>query len=168
MEGLEPEQLGLSVSSDDLSPTLLSFWIVESAVANGERRTTIQTIAVQPDGTRMPAVERQSGQYLNAPLAKPFLTAEERVEFFRQCGRANAPARAQTQGIGDRRFQLFGRADRLCGNFRRAVPAQLNTAWAHFIQAAPKPSRGTPRSAHQPGGAQPAASQAYEQSSRRL
>jgi hypothetical protein len=81
--GLAPEQLGLSVSSDAISPTLLSFWIVESAVANGERRTTIQTIAVQPDGTRMPAIERQSAQYLNAPVAKPFLTAEERLELFR-------------------------------------------------------------------------------------
>jgi hypothetical protein len=80
--GLAPEQLGLSVSSDDISPTLLSFWIVGSAVANGERRTTIQTIAVQQDGTRMPAVERQSAQFLNAPITKPFLTAEERLELF--------------------------------------------------------------------------------------
>jgi superfamily II DNA or RNA helicase len=80
---LAPEQLGLSVSSDNISPTLLSFWIVESAVANGERRITIQTIAVQPDGTRMPVVERQSGQYLNAPVAKPLLTAEERLELFK-------------------------------------------------------------------------------------
>jgi hypothetical protein len=31
----------------------------------------------------MPAIERQSAQYLNAPVAKPFLTAEERLELFR-------------------------------------------------------------------------------------
>lgn len=30
----------------------------------------------------MPAVERQSGQYLNAPVAKPFLTTEERLGLF--------------------------------------------------------------------------------------
>lgn len=79
---LAPDQIGLSVTSDDTDRTLLSFWLVESAVANGERRTTVQTIAVQPDGTRMPAVERQSGQYLNAPVAKPFLTTEERLGLF--------------------------------------------------------------------------------------
>jgi len=37
---------------------------------------------VQPDGTRMPAVERRSGQYLNGTVSKPFLTAEERLSLF--------------------------------------------------------------------------------------
>ncbi len=80
--GLAPDHLGLSVSSNDVGPTLLSFWIVVSAIANGERRTTIQTIAVQPDGSRVPAVERQSSQYLKAPVSKPFLTADERLGLF--------------------------------------------------------------------------------------
>lgn len=30
----------------------------------------------------MPAVERQSSQYLNAPVSKPFLTADERLGLF--------------------------------------------------------------------------------------
>lgn len=80
--GLPPEQLGLSVSSDDIGQTLLSFWMVECAVANGERRTTVQAIAVQPDGTRLPAVERQSALYLQLPVTTPVLTAEERLEVF--------------------------------------------------------------------------------------
>lgn len=80
--GLAPEQLGLSVASDDLNPTLLSFWLVESVVANGQRQTTIQTIAVAPDGTRMPVAERQSTQYFNAPVAKPFLSKEARLKLF--------------------------------------------------------------------------------------
>lgn len=80
--GLPPEQLGLSISTDGLCRTILSLWIVESAAANGERRTTIQTVAVQPDGTRMPTVERQLGKYFEAPVAKPILTADERVELF--------------------------------------------------------------------------------------
>ena len=79
---LPPEQLGLCVSSDDISQTLLSFWIIESAVDNGERRTTVQTIAVQPDGTRSPAVERQSVLYLHSQTAEPFLIAEERLKLF--------------------------------------------------------------------------------------
>lgn len=122
--GLEPEQLGLSVSSDDLSPTLLSFWIVESAVANGERRTTIQTIAVQPDGTRMPAVERQSGQYLNAPLAKPFLTAEERVEFFGNVVEPTLQRELKHKGLATGDFsysaELIGYVEISGGQFQRS------------------------------------------------
>ncbi|WP_345719597.1 DEAD/DEAH box helicase [Qipengyuania qiaonensis] len=80
--GLPPEQLGLAVCSYDISQTLLSFWMVECAVANGERRTTVQAIAVQPDGARLPAVERQSALYLQLPVTTPVLTAEERLDLF--------------------------------------------------------------------------------------
>lgn len=79
---LPPEQLGLSVSSDVVSHTILSFWIVEAAVATGERRTTVQTIAVQPDGARVPSVERQPILYLQSQPAKSLLTAEERLSVF--------------------------------------------------------------------------------------
>ncbi len=79
---LSPEQLGLAVSGEGTHVTLLSFWIIESTASGGERRTTVQSIAVQSDGSRVPNVERQANQYLNAPIARPYFSSEERSKIF--------------------------------------------------------------------------------------
>jgi hypothetical protein len=77
-----PEEVGIAVLGDVDEPVLLSLWIVEASVGNGERRVVIQSIAVKQDGTRAPAVERLCEQYLQAPPATPTFRPEQRGDLF--------------------------------------------------------------------------------------
>jgi hypothetical protein len=77
-----PEEIGIAVSSDVAEPVMLSIWMVEASVGNGERRLMVQTIAVKQDGTRVPTVERLGEQYLQAPSAMPIFQPEQRNELF--------------------------------------------------------------------------------------
>ena len=56
--------------------------MVEASTGNGERRVTVQPIAVRPDGSRVPTVERQCDKYLQAATAMPATSVEKRLEFF--------------------------------------------------------------------------------------
>jgi hypothetical protein len=64
------------------APLLLSFWLVESSTGNGERRVAVQIIGVRPDGTRVPAAERQADRYLHATPAAPAFTLDQRHQLF--------------------------------------------------------------------------------------
>ena len=77
-----PEDVGIAVSGDVDAPVLLSLWMVEASAGNGERRVVVQPIAVKQDGTRIPAVERQAEQYLQAPVTSPRFAPEQRQELF--------------------------------------------------------------------------------------
>ena len=77
-----PEEVGLAVSSDGVGDVLLSVWMVEASSSNGERRVTVQPIAVKLDGTRVPAVERQCDRYMQADATKPRMTAQKRLDAF--------------------------------------------------------------------------------------
>ncbi|MES2841233.1 MAG: SNF2-related protein [Pseudomonadota bacterium] len=79
---LPPEEVGIAVRGDADEPVLLSYWIIEATVGNGERRTMVQAIAIKQDGTRVPTVERQADRYLHAAKAAPCLSAEERLALF--------------------------------------------------------------------------------------
>lgn len=79
---LPPEDIGIAVSADVDKPVLLSFWLVEASVGNGERRVIMQPIAVKEDGTRDPTIERQCEQYLKAPPAIPSFSPQQRNELF--------------------------------------------------------------------------------------
>jgi hypothetical protein len=79
---LPPEEIGISVQRGDNTPVLVSFWLVESSTGIGERRVTVQIIAVRPDGTRVPAAERQAAQYFSASPALPTFTSEQRYQTF--------------------------------------------------------------------------------------
>lgn len=79
-----PEDLGIAVAADFDYPVLLSLWMVETSGKNGERRVVIQPIAVKEDGTRDPAVERQSERYLLAPTVPPRFTSDQRFNIFSQ------------------------------------------------------------------------------------
>jgi hypothetical protein len=79
---LPPADIGISVSGDVDEPVLLSLWMVETSAGNGERRVVVQPIAVKQDGTRIPAVERLSEKYLQAPAAAPTFQSEQRSELF--------------------------------------------------------------------------------------
>jgi hypothetical protein len=81
---LPPEEIGISVRDGAEAPLLLSFWLVESSTGHGERRVAVQIIGVRPDGTRVPAAERQADRYLHAAApASPAFTLDQRRELFR-------------------------------------------------------------------------------------
>lgn len=80
--GLPPEDIGISVAGDLQEPVFLSFWLVESSMPNGERRSLILPIAVKQDGTRVPLVERQSDRYLASLPSTPMFLPEQRLELF--------------------------------------------------------------------------------------
>jgi len=77
-----PENLGAAAQGDGSGITLLSFWLVEMSVGNGERRIAVQPIAVNEDGTRVPVVERQAAHFLRAESNHPKLSQEERISLF--------------------------------------------------------------------------------------
>jgi hypothetical protein len=79
---LPPEDIGIAVRGDADPLVLLSFWLVESSAGSGDRRVSVQVIAVKPDGTRVPSIERQGDRYLRAPVATPVLTTDQRLEVF--------------------------------------------------------------------------------------
>lgn len=79
---LPAEEVGISVTADVDSPVLLSLWMVETSTRNGERRVLLQPIAIQQDGTRVPALERQTERYLQAPTTSPKFDPEQRLELF--------------------------------------------------------------------------------------
>ncbi|WP_421175013.1 DEAD/DEAH box helicase [Aeromonas enteropelogenes] len=77
-----PEDIGIAVSGDVDALVVLSLWMVEASAGNGERRIVVQPIAVKPDGTRVPAVERRAEQYLQAPVTSSCFVQEQRQELF--------------------------------------------------------------------------------------
>jgi len=79
---MPPEDVGIAVTGDVDAPVLLSLWMVEASIGNGERRVVVQPIAVRQDGARVPAVERQAERYLQAPTTSPRFAPEERLEIF--------------------------------------------------------------------------------------
>ena len=77
-----PEDVGLAVQADVDEPVLLSIWMVETSGKSGDRRLVVQPIAVKEDGTRAPAIERKCESYLQAPVALPKYSAEQRLDMF--------------------------------------------------------------------------------------
>lgn len=77
-----PEDVGLAVQADVDEPVLLSIWMVETSGKSGDRRLVVQPIAVKEDGTRAPAIERKCESYLQAPVALPKFSAEQRLDLF--------------------------------------------------------------------------------------
>jgi superfamily II DNA or RNA helicase len=77
-----PEEVGIAVASDVDKPVLLSLWLVEVSVGNGERRVAVQPIAITQDDRRVPAIERLCEKYLQAPPATPAFQPEQRIELF--------------------------------------------------------------------------------------
>jgi superfamily II DNA or RNA helicase len=98
---LPPEELGFAVFGDASSPVLLSLWRVESSSSNGERRMTIQAIALKRDGTRVPSAERQSEQLLHGQVAVPRFLVDERVQLFNSTVEPTLEREVKHKGGGD-------------------------------------------------------------------
>lgn len=77
-----PEDIGVAVAGNVDVPVLLSLWIVEASTGNGERRVVMQPIAVKQDGTRAPAVERQSDACFQGVECKPIFLPAQRIDLF--------------------------------------------------------------------------------------
>lgn len=98
---LPPEQLGVALSAAEVGGTLLSFWLVEASARTGEKRISVQSIAVKPDGTRIPLVERQAGQLLHSAQAVPVLSPEERLSLFASAVEPTLQRELRHKGTGD-------------------------------------------------------------------
>lgn len=79
-----PDSLGVALAGNGMGPAILSLWLVEATNGQGEKRITIQSIAVGTDGTRLPALDRQVDQVLWLPPADAFLSVDERLGIFSQ------------------------------------------------------------------------------------
>jgi len=77
-----PEQLGVSLNGAEVGTTLLSLWLVEISTGTGEKSVSVQPIAVKPDGTRAPGVERQAGHLIRGSEAMPVLSPDQRLSLF--------------------------------------------------------------------------------------
>jgi hypothetical protein len=79
---LQPEELGVSLGGAEFGQGVVSIWVVEALNSAGERKTTIQIIAVDLEGRRSPAIERQVDFILRANPVRPVLNAEQRLNLF--------------------------------------------------------------------------------------
>lgn len=77
-----PEELGVSLDGGEFGQGILSVWMVEASNSAGERKTTIQPIAVNLVGQRVPAAERQVEAVLRAKTLPPIMSVEQRLELF--------------------------------------------------------------------------------------
>jgi hypothetical protein len=98
---LPPEELGFAVVGDASSPVILSLWRVEFASSNGERRVTVQPIALKRDGTRVPAAERQSELLLHGNPTEPQFLPDERVQLFNSIVEPTLERELKHKGGGD-------------------------------------------------------------------
>jgi len=79
-----PESLGVAVNGNGIGSGVLSLWVVEATNGQGDKKTSIQAIAVGADGTRVPALERQVDQVLRLQPASPSLSPDQRIDMFSQ------------------------------------------------------------------------------------
>lgn len=75
-----PEDLGIAVRGDLEGSVILTLWMVEATVSQGERRILLQPIAVREDGTRVPSIERQFERYLQAAPGATRFSPERRLD----------------------------------------------------------------------------------------
>lgn len=111
------EEVGLAVSYDGAADVLLSIWMVEASNSNGERRVTVQPIAVKLDGTRVPSVERQCERHLQAGSTTRRLTTQQRLQAFESIVEPTLQRELKHKGaaIGDGSYSadLIGYAEML-------------------------------------------------------
>ena len=79
-----PESLGVALEGSGHGPAVLAIWMVETSNSAGEHRSTIQAIAVNLEGTRLPAAERQIDIVLRSNPARAVLSETNRIELFAQ------------------------------------------------------------------------------------
>lgn len=81
---IAPEELGAALHGDGTESAILSLWLVETGSSTGEKRILVQPIAINLEGARLPALERQVINLMRGQPAQPFLQADERIRLFHQ------------------------------------------------------------------------------------
>jgi len=81
---LTPEQLGVSVKGKSDQTMILTWWFIETVKGKGERQSFFIPLAVDKQGTRIPAVERNGETFLHASPAKPKLNTQVRMNIYQQ------------------------------------------------------------------------------------
>jgi superfamily II DNA or RNA helicase len=80
--GQPPEQLGIAVSGDVSTRTILTVWLVEFMANTGERKVALMPISALENGSRMPPVERLPEQFFRSNQSKSWLDVEQRNAIF--------------------------------------------------------------------------------------
>lgn len=78
------EERGIAVEGQADRASVLTLWLVHSVNERGQRRSTVQQLAVTPDGSRLPALERLPATLLGRATAEPFLFAADRLRLLRE------------------------------------------------------------------------------------
>jgi superfamily II DNA or RNA helicase len=81
---LPPEEIGIAVKGGTEETAVLTFWLVETQMVNGDKRIIIQPIAINQDGSRIPFLEKQGERYLKLSSEQSNLTIQQRQELFSQ------------------------------------------------------------------------------------
>lgn len=98
---LPPEELGVALSAPSKGPVLLSNWLIESSTQNGEKRTFVQSIAVDANGNRVPTAEKQFSSIIKLPTASKRMEAEERLSLFNQTVEPTLQREIRHKGAAD-------------------------------------------------------------------
>lgn len=77
-QNVVPEELGTSVIGDDEVAAILTWWLVELLGQNGEQRFLLKSLAINPNGKRLPTIERKGSDILLQAPTLPFLKLSER------------------------------------------------------------------------------------------
>ncbi len=79
-KSLEPDRIGASVDGARGEPAMLAVWLVETSNERNERKTLVQSVAVQAgNGGRIPSIERQIEDVFKKPCSAPRLSEAERT-----------------------------------------------------------------------------------------
>ncbi len=74
---IAPEGLGVAVQTDDGLRGVASWWVVEAATQQGERRSFVLPLVLRQDGTRVPQAERNNDRFFSlSPVASDMMPAK--------------------------------------------------------------------------------------------
>ncbi len=80
--GTSPDELGASVQ-DQNENAIVTWWYVEGHGQRGDQVNQIVTLAIRPDGSRLPALERTANIVLHHSGAPPSLSATQRISILK-------------------------------------------------------------------------------------
>jgi superfamily II DNA or RNA helicase/transcriptional regulator with XRE-family HTH domain len=77
-QNLPPEELGVAIASDDGKSAILTWWLVEIQGNKGEQRFLLKSLAIDPNGKRIPTIEHKGDDILLQTPTLPVLELGDR------------------------------------------------------------------------------------------
>ena len=77
------EALGVSVKPEHVAPGIIAAWSLETHGKQGERKTSVQIVAADREGQRLPHLERVVDRAFQLPASQPTLAFDTRMAIFR-------------------------------------------------------------------------------------